>query len=48
MWHVLLIVADGELQVTGDNTLLLVVAGGVASKLEDLGSEVLEDCSKVD
>jgi len=47
-WHVLLIVADGELQVTGNNTLLLVVAGGVASKLEDLGSEVLEDCSKVD
>ena len=34
----LLIVADGELKVTGNDTGLLVVASGVASKLEDFGS----------
>jgi hypothetical protein len=44
----LLIVADGELEVTGDDTGLLVVARGVASKLEDFGSQVLEDGSEVD
>lgn len=44
----LLVVADGELQVAGDDTGLLVVAGGVASQLEDLSSEVLEDGSEVD
>lgn len=47
-YHSLLVVADGELQVTGDDTLLLVVARGVASELENLGSEVLEDCGEVD
>lgn len=44
----LLIVPDGELQVAGDDTCLLVVTGGVASQLEDLGSEVLEDGGQVD
>lgn len=44
----LLVVADGELQVTGDDTGLLVVASGVASQLEDLSCEVLEDGSQVD
>ena len=44
----LLIVADGELQVAGDDTRLLVVAGGVASQLEDFGSEVLENGGQVD
>ena len=44
----LLIVADGELEVTGDDTGLLVVASGVASKLEDFGSQVLKDGSEVD
>ena len=34
--------------MTGNNTLLLVIAGCIASKLKDLGSEVLEDGSKVD
>ena len=43
----LLIVADGELQVAGDDTGLLVVTGGVASQLEDFGSEVLENGSEV-
>lgn len=44
----LLIVADGKLQMSGDDTGLLVVAGGVASQLENLGSEVLEDSGEVD
>ena len=44
----LLIVLDGKGDVTGHNTSLLVVTGGVASKLEDLGTEVLEDGGKVD
>lgn len=43
----LLIVADGELEVTRDDTGLLVVTGGVASQLENLSSEVFEDGSQV-
>lgn len=43
----LLVVADGQLDVTGDNAALLVVAGSVAGELEDLGSQVLQDGSKV-
>ena len=44
----LLIVADGELQVTGDDTGLLVVTSGVTSQLEDFSGEVLKDSSEVD
>jgi len=44
----LLIVSDGELKMTGDDTGLLVVAGSVTSQLEDFGSEVLKDGSEVD
>jgi hypothetical protein len=44
----LLIVPDGELQVAGNDTGLLVVAGGVASQLQDFGSEVLENGGQVD
>ena len=44
----LLVVADGKLDVTGDNTGLLVVTGSVTGKLKDLSSEVLKDGSKVD
>jgi hypothetical protein len=42
-----LIVADGKLDVTGDNAALLIVAGSIASKLKDLGSEVLKHRGKV-
>ena len=45
---VLLIVSDGELQVTRHNTLFLVITGGVSSELENLGSEILKNGSKVD
>ena len=44
----LLIVSDGELQMTGDDTRLLVVTGGVASQLENLSSEILKNGSEVD
>ena len=44
----LLIVADSQLDVAGDDTGLLVVASGVASQLEDLSGEVLKDGSEVD
>lgn len=44
----LLVIPDSELEVTGDDTGLLVVAGGVASQFENLGSQVLEDGREVD
>ena len=44
----LLVVADGELEMTRDDTRLLVVTGGVASELEHLSSQVLHYGSKVD
>ena len=44
----LLIIADGQLEMTGDNTGFLVVTSGVASQFEDLSSKVLEHSSKVD
>jgi len=44
----LLVVADGELEVAGDDAPLLVVAGSVAGKLENLSGEVLEDGGEVD
>lgn len=43
-----LVIADGELEVTGDDTCFLVVTSSIASQLEDFGSEVLKDGSKVD
>ena len=43
-----LVVADGELEMTGDDTGLLVVTGGVASQFEDFSSQVLKDGCEVD
>ena len=43
----LLIVADGQLDVAGHDAGLLVVAGGVAGELKNLGGEVLEDSREV-
>ena len=43
----LLIVADGELEMTGNDTGLLVVASSVTGQLEDFGSQVLKDGSEV-
>ena len=42
-----LVVADGKLEMTGDDPGLLVVTGGVASELEDLSCEVLHDSCQV-
>ena len=44
----LLVVPDGQLEVTGDDPGLLVVTGSVASQLEDLGREVFHDGGHVD
>ena len=44
----LLIVTDGELQMTWNDTGLLVITGSVTSQLEDLGSQVLKNGGKVD
>ena len=44
----LLVVSDGELKVTGDDSGLLVVTGSVASQLKDLSSEVLHYGSQID
>lgn len=43
-----LIVSDGKLKMTGDDTRLLVVTSGVASKFEDFSREVLKDSGQVD
>ena len=43
----LLIVPDGELKVTWNDTRLLVVTGSVTGKLENLGSKVLENSGEV-
>ena len=44
----LLVVADGQLQMAGDDPGLLVVTGGVACQLKDLSGQVLHDGSQVD
>lgn len=43
-----LVVADGQLEMTWDDTGLLVVAGGIASQFEDLGCQVLKNGCEVD
>ena len=43
-----LIVADGQLKMTGDDPGLLVVTGSVSCQLENLSGEVLHDGSQVD
>ena len=42
-----LIVADGQLQVTGDNSGLLVVTGSIAGQLQDFCGQVLHDGGQV-
>jgi hypothetical protein len=44
----LLIVSDGELEMTWDDTSLLVVTGGVASQLENFSCQVFKDSCEVD
>ena len=47
-FHELFVVLDGELKMSGVDSTLLVFLGGVASELDDLGGEVLEDSGQVD
>ena len=44
----LLVSSDGELKVSGRDSLHLEVLGCVSSKLQNFGSQVLEDGSAVD
>ena len=44
----LLVVTNSELQVTGNDTLLLVITSGIARQLENFGSKVLKDGSEID
>ena len=44
----LLVVTDGQLQMAGDDTGLLVVAGSIAGQLQDLSGQILKDGSQVD
>lgn len=44
----LFIVADGKLEMTRNDTRLLVVTSGVAGKFENFSCKVLEDGSQVD
>ncbi|XP_042201411.1 uncharacterized protein LOC121851537 [Callorhinchus milii] len=44
----LLVVADGQLQVPGDDPGLLVVAGGVARQLQHLSGQILEHRGQID
>ena len=43
-----LIIADGELEMTGNDTRLFVVTGGITGQLENFGSEVFENGGEVD
>ena len=43
-----LIVSDGELEMTGDDTSLLVVTSGVTGKLKNFSSEVFKNSCEVD
>ena len=43
-----LVVADGEVEMTWDDTGLLVVTSSVASQLEDLCCEILKHGGEID
>ena len=43
----LFIIADSELQVTGNNTLLLVITSSVTCEFENFCGKVLQDGSEV-
>jgi hypothetical protein len=43
-----LVILHSKSDVTGDNTRLLVVTGGVSGKLQDFGAKVLKHSRKVD
>jgi hypothetical protein len=44
----LLVIADSQLQMAGDDAGLLVVAGSIAGQLEDLSGQILKHGRQVD
>ena len=44
----LLIIANGKLKMTWDDTCFFIVACGVASQLENLSSQIFKNSSEVD
>ena len=44
----LFVIADGKLQVTGDDPGLLVITGSIACQLKNFSSKVFHDSSQVD
>jgi hypothetical protein len=42
-----LIIANGELEMTRNDTGLLIITGSIASQLENFGREIFEDGRKV-
>ena len=44
----LFVVSDGELEMSRDDSGLLVVSGGVSGQLEDFSGEIFEDGGEVD
>jgi hypothetical protein len=45
--HQLFVVPDGELQVTGYDTLFLVISSSVSSEFKNLSGEVFKDSGEV-
>ena len=43
-----LVIADGQLKMSGDDPGLLVVTGSVSCKLQDLSSQVFHNCGQID
>ena len=43
-----LVVANGQLKVMWNDASLLVVTSSVASQLENLGRQILQDCGQID
>ena len=43
-----LVVADGQLKMTGDDSRLLVITSGITCQLENFSGQVFQDCSQVD
>jgi hypothetical protein len=45
--NVLFIISDSQLQMTWDNTMLLVITGSIPGQFKDLGSEIFEHGSEI-
>ena len=43
-----LVVSDGQLQMSGDDSGLLVISGGITCQFENFSSQVLQDSGEVD